>query len=291
MAENELDMADQDPGNDPENLDALPELPAWLREWVPEPRELLSLDYADGVYSIAGRDFPTLDGAYDWACSENLNFDISPSIPGEENGWVFGPVERALGGRLYFSSTDQDKMMLLQYAYQEFLQAAEGYLANPTDFLRSYRFLDHHPAFWVREDRPRRGQREELNPTWDWKTGGHAMALWQCPMALGPQDSEEQRAHYPLGYSWAMEAGGHVLPGLQHHYHDLRLDVYGTSLEDAHTQLAALVHKFFNLDGTEREGVEYEKSELELTLEARMNSLQELLEDVPQETEEGTHGE
>jgi hypothetical protein len=53
------------------------------------------------------------------------------------------------------------------------------------------------------------------------------------------------------------------------------LDIYAQTFEEAVVLLAQKVDKFFDIDGTERPDVEYEKSEIEKTLEERVKDLPE----------------
>ena len=46
-----------------------------------------------------------------------------------------------------FSYTDQNKFEHLQSALQTAFENEQAYLANPTDFLTAYHFIDTHPAF------------------------------------------------------------------------------------------------------------------------------------------------
>jgi hypothetical protein len=68
-----------------------------------------------------------------------------------------------------------------------------------------------------------------------------------------------------------------VPPERKHRYHDLRLDTYEDTYEKGIIATAKLVHKFNDLDGSERPDVDYEKSELEVILEERMAEVDKAL--------------
>lgn len=66
-----------------------------------------------------------------------------------------------------------------------------------------------------------------------------------------------------------------LLNTYQEHYYDMRLDVFADTYEAAIIAFASKVDTFFYPDGTKREGVAYEKSERELSIEESLCELQE----------------
>lgn len=155
--------------------------------------------------------------------------------------------------RLLISHTSADSEYLAKAGYLGFLNTAEAYLGNPDDFLLSWEFINHHPAFWYRWNE---------NHEHAWTTDNGVSKMW-----IQPTLNDEGNLVF------MMEAGAAVPPARTTHYHDFRLDVWAPTYENGIIQTAALVHKFFHLDGSERENVEYQKSELELILEQRINEL------------------
>ena len=115
---------------------------------------------------------------------------------------------------------------------------AEVYHGAPGDFRASYMFLDTHPAFWWRDSN---------NVDAQWHVEGYTNKIWT--ETVGRSDSD--------GYSWALEAGASVPDEHTQHYHDLRLDAYADTLEEAFVQLAYLVSEAFYDDGTEKEDTEH----------------------------------
>lgn len=156
-------------------------------------------------------------------------------------------------------STPIDTRGLETHEYWEFLCTAREWLQNKDDFLLSYYFIDHHPILWMRS-------RPETHPN-QWNTDSGVSKLW-----MHPQRREDGTI------CMMMEAGSAVPDARQRRYHDLRLDTYTNSFEEGIVATAALIHKFFDLDGSERKGVDYEKSELEVTLDERLASYQEALD-------------
>lgn len=139
--------------------------------------------------------------------------------------------------------------------YINFLQLAKRYIAEPDNVVLAYEFIQYHPAFWYRY---RDGHKN------DWSTEDGHKSVW-----VYPTFNKEGNLVVML------EHGSTVSPEYKEHYHDFRLDVWGTSFEDAYVQLAKLVHKFFYLDGSERPDVPYAKSDLEIELKEIMSSLDE----------------
>jgi hypothetical protein len=247
------------------------ELPAWLTDILPEPALPAIIKYHDENYFVhypengeypeskISEAFKTIVEAYDSIKIREIDpiFDDSlPELKDKDNRHGMISVESDIGSgfmRALISSTEDDHLKILQYHYSGWRESVDEYLNHPDDFLIAYYFLDGHPCFWTRE----LNSSNEVRDPFAWKTSGHAMSLWAMP-----QFSEKNST----GVTFMMEAGSHIAPAYTSKYHDLRLDVYGTSYEDAIIKTAALVHKFFDLEGNERENVEYEKSQLEVDL-------------------------
>lgn len=155
---------------------------------------------------------------------------------------------------MLLSFTDAEHEWLAKSNYLHFLESALYYLEKPDDFLRAWTFVNNHPAFWYRYS-------EDKNY---WITNEYSRKVWIQP-ALNDQNE----------IVFMLEAGSAVEPERTSHYHDLRLDIWASSYNEGFIKLAALVHKFFHLDGSERENVEYEKSSLEKILEERVADLDE----------------
>jgi len=162
-------------------------------------------------------------------------------------------------GTMLISHTSEDSLYLDKDHYLEFLKTAETYLTDPGDFLTAWYFLASHPYAWYRYD---------ADKDHSWSTHELTSKIW-----VAPTTNDEGELVF------MMEAGAAVEPERTSHYHDLRLDVYADSYNNGIIELAALVHKFYYLDGSERENVEYEKSELELTLENRMADVERAIEE------------
>lgn len=135
--------------------------------------------------------------------------------------------------------------------YYTWLQEARYWIENKDDFLAAYHFLAGHPAFWKRP-------RPDDYPN-EWSTDGGVSTIWSYP---------QRRENGSI--CMMMETGSMMPPMRNHRYHDLRLDTYEDTYELGIIATAKKVHKFFDLDGSERPDVEYKKSKLELELEERM---------------------
>lgn len=233
-------------------------------EEVPETH---TLTFSDGVFHLSGIEatFETFKEAYKHVKSlrHQMKFDDSIFDSGQLVDQVIGVSvvgdERpGMSGRIYLGYSDP---RILEYNH--YLTWLNGtvryYLEDPNDFLTAYYFLDSHPAFWYQP-------RPEEYPH-QWQTGSAISNMWIQPT----KNSKGELV-------FMMECGATV-PGTSHHYHDLKLDVYAPSYNDAIIQTAALVHKFFDLDGSKRPDVDYEKSELEKTLEERLAAYEKAVKD------------
>lgn len=266
------------------------ELPKWLKELLPEPALPAAIKFRDGEYfvhypengeypeSAISGSFESIVEAYESINTRETDPIFDPSLPelkDRHNRSGMISVKSDLGSgfsRVLISSTENDHLNILRYNYDQWQNSAPQYLANPDDFLMAYYFLDGHPCFWTRE---LTSQGEHRDP-FSWKMSGHAMNLWSMPQ-LSKENS--------TGVTFMMEAGSHIAPAYTSKYHDLRLDVYGNSYEDAIIKTAALVHKFFDLEGNERENVEYEKSQLEVELEASLERSNAALDEAAKTSE------
>lgn len=266
-------MADED---DTSTLDKLA-LPKWLDAIIPPAREPYTIDYANGKYVIfpPGSEYSNivsehdnLVDAYDDAHARDNNddngggLDITDNVPEVKDNslgkmMLSVPTDNSKFLRALIFITDAERLNMLKYRYYSWLKHASAYKNNPDDFMLSYTFVDSHPSFWTHEGAP---GKEEF--TYNWNTEDYANKLW-----IHPTHDDDDNIVFMA------EAGSHVPPDYTTHYHDLRLDVYADSYENAISKMAAKVHKFFAPDGSERENVEYEKSHLELLLEERMKDV------------------
>lgn len=147
----------------------------------------------------------------------------------------------------------------LDYAhFYQWLKEAREWIENQDDFMAAYGFLAGHPAFWKRS-------RPEEYPN-QWSTDEGVSTIWSSPTYR--KDGT---------ICMMMETGGMVPPARDHRYHDLRLDTYEDTYEKGIVATAKKVHQFFELDGSERPDVDYEKSELELVLEERLGEMNKAL--------------
>lgn len=227
-------------------------LPPWIG--LPAPRPFVYIDYNYELSYFVDFEggievFDTLEEAY--GAVDNYNFEISPAAleaagGNDDDGLITIPASNGYS-RLLIRLNDIERWDMVQWEYHQAVQNIRDWRDNPTLDNACY-MLDTHPAFWTRH---------KYEPTWDWKADGHVKEFW---FARGDD-------------CWMMEAGGHT-EDFVHKFHDLRLDIWEDTFEDCIIKMAVLVDKFFNEDGTEREGVAYEKSELELLLEERLKELE-----------------
>lgn len=113
--------------------------------------------------------------------------------------------------------------------YRKYLESIEEYRKDPKNFLKAYYFVSGHPAFWTKEVRG------------DYIYWEKHRDFWMRPMK---RDNGEVLI--------LMEAGQAVPPLRNEHYHDLELDVYSDTYENAIIEMAALVDNYFHYDGTHK---------------------------------------
>lgn len=238
-------------------------LPEWFLEELPEIQEPALLMYKDNQYFAVSPSkekiaFSIIDEAYDHIKkSWKLEVDFDESLPEHKKGRtrIYGS-RTTIGTRLFISSTDSHKIKKFEKDYEYFLNIAEQYKNNPNDFRIVYQFVDTHPAFWSRASKEH---------PWNWDTYGHCDGHIG-KLSLSPifnKDEEET-------YDWIIETGPHVEPDYNERYHDYRLDSHGSTVEEAFINLAMLINKFFNLDGTEKENVEHKKPDWIVEIEKRL---------------------
>lgn len=251
-----------------ENDAEFTKLPQWLQEQLPEVTPPSEIAYSNNTYTLTQpngdtQNFQKLVEAYDYAKSHKQHVIINPSVP-ESNkeeaamGMLTIPCENSDNRRVLFTSSEIDNLYSLMHKYNNFLKISEAYEKTPQDFMLSYSFIDSHPAFWIKEEHY---IKDATDKTFHWDKN-YAQKVWVCPTT----DDEGNTV-------WMLEAGAHIEPEYVDHYHDYRLDVWEPTIEQAYIKLAENVSKFFNTDGTEKENVPYEKSELEITLEKTIAQL------------------
>lgn len=232
-------------------------LPEWMKPHIPEPTEPIRIGYENNEYVVVEPNnkrttYKNLEEAYDYS-RENGDTIIEESVPEYDEMFIMVPMENGRK-RIILSFCDKDRLYLLEMDYENFLKTADEYHKNPTIFFNAYNYIDGHPAFWT--------MCGEKTPTYEWNRS-HIRSIWSAPLS----DDKGNLV-------WALETGAHT-PDFRSHYHDLRLDTYAPTIEEAYIKLAAKISKFYNDDGTEKTGVVYEKSETELLLEERMSEYYE----------------
>lgn len=192
----------------------------------------------DGRFFIDGSDvkYDEPDALYEDIISKGYSpqFEFTDEYKGSSySASLFGDLKNRKTGKIYKTESNTNRPLAFSH-YFKYLQLAKKYLNNSEDFVLSYRFLELHPAFWTRT---------EHDPNY-WITyaglsGNYVLVL--TDKKNKPTICFEHGAAYGDRYTTC---------------HDYRLDVYAPTFEDAYIQLAALVHKYFYLDGSEREDIE-----------------------------------
>lgn len=239
-------------------------LPSWLAEQIPPPRPQLTIGRFTGencveVLNAQGDSFgeyPSVEEAYRAVKTDEVvvTFDESVNGFGGELHDDSFFVEAGESGLLTFLSglTDETMMENLQEEYLSWLELDQKWRQASQDWSVCYQWLNCHPIFWVKHVE---------GPSLFWHTASGLQTLW-----------------HDVGYDEdttvvMLEHGPHCEPHYLELSHDLRLDVYAPTFEEAFVKLAHLVDKFYDVDGTEREGVEYEPSEWEKEITRRIKEV------------------
>lgn len=230
----------------------VPSLPDWLESLLPEQIQphVLSTVEENGerilrVTSPAGEftDFRKLaevdqarhTGGWDLIIEDDVYEHFSE---GRRHGMLTYPSEQDGYVGMLMARSDGKRRASLERAYSEFLEAKQLYDCDPKDFVKAWRFIDCHPAFWTAYDL-------EKHP-WYWETQGYGSKLRQEVYA-------SSKDRLPVV---SLEAGGHVPhatspsgKAYSEHYGDWRLEVRARSFEEAILELAFRVSKAFDAQG------------------------------------------
>ena len=206
---------------------------------------------SDSEKNPVGETYDNIELAYDYVKDE-LQGDVvftgnlKLATGKDNNSFISVPSrQHPKHFRLLMSHTDRDAEYIAKANYYEFLELTNNYEKNSTNFKTCFYWLDAHPAFWSRTE-------TDVNR---WRTSNNSHICVDVTL------DEAGNTVVMLEY------GGAVEPERTHHYHDFRLDTYTSTYEEGIVALAALVHKFFNVDGSERENVEYKKGKFEIELD------------------------
>ncbi len=224
------------------------ELPAWLVAELPAVKPHGSADAAGrfGVVYTApdGRTtaFPDVVSAYESLREVGLEFgEELVRREGARTGMITFPSERQGFLTAWIPHNDTRDLARLVADYRESLEWSKRYRQDGgDDFLSAFRYVDTHPAFWVR-----RGGGVGERARWFWETSGH-MNRVDLIVTSGEDDSEPEGRSVLI----ELETGMHTLD-MTEHFHDPYLDATGPTFEDAVLMLARNVALSFNDDGTE----------------------------------------
>lgn len=237
-------------------------LPEWLQTELPEPRPVKTISWADGVFHVTDHPetYTSIIEAYDAVekTDEATTFDESVNGHGGQlhhRAFFCDQEKGEKSARLLIAFTDEDHLDILQTVYNNWMELHEQYKQNQQNWVTAYNWLQHHPVFW---------HRLKNEKTYYWVTDD---GLKSNSVFAGY--NEETGKPQVL-----MEHGGHVEPEYTTFYHDLKLDTEAETFEEAYINLASLVNKFYNPDGTEKPDVPYEKSYLEKQLDKYAEELE-----------------
>lgn len=127
----------------------------------------------------------------------------------------------------YFVSTESDteSVLKIKYDLHSFYKLSKRWRENPT-FINSYYFITNHPMFWLR-----------YKESWVWDT------FHQPSVEFMEEDGK---------VVCLLEAGEHVEPDYNYHYHDYELDTYADTYEKAIIKLAKKIDSLYDDNGTSK---------------------------------------
>ena len=177
------------------------------------------------------------------SCPEMQSNDVDYTDYNRIKAEFKGPVPKKRGSFYDAIGDDEETKFFLMTPrctfelYFEDAKKRETYFVKKHDFQSSYNYVTNHPVFWTRY------AYEKYTGPYSWNKNS-SEAIWSSP--IWGKDGK---------YKWALEHGAHI-PHTEYtnRYHDLRLDVYGGTIEEAYVMLADEVFKLWDFDGTEKEG-------------------------------------
>jgi hypothetical protein len=205
-------------------------LPEWM-DYPEEEKTIYTLVQDGDTFLITetGERFDDVESAYDYI-SKDLDGD--PDLSAIKPRLLFTEKRRLL-----LSFTSEDHRRLDRYNYWSFLQRNEEYLANQDDWFNAYHWLVNHPAFYHRI-------KGDLNR---WISDDGLAGLSQ---SIYKRDDGEIVVLLEHGAWGDADKTGQA-------YHDYRIEVSASTIEDAYVALAKRVHENFAEDGIDygKEGV------------------------------------
>jgi hypothetical protein len=212
------------------------------------PKEFQIINSGDD-FTIKGdknnKTFTKMSEAYDYV-NEVLkgnpifNSDIIPTEGSEVHyGFYEEPVDN--GVRLLLSHSHQDTLYNLEYQYKYAIKCEKRFNKKPT-FYNAYEFLIHHPMSW---------SRNQKHPNF-WRTDSGLDDMWTSVLRVKNEKGKLETVilleHGP--YLDSELKGKHN--SKNNSSHNFRLDATAKTYEKAIIKLAKRVHKFYNIDGSDK---------------------------------------
>jgi hypothetical protein len=233
----------------PEDEMALELMTVKLPDWIPVPKSLPHRNIAyspeKGIYVMeTGDQYDSLVQAEQALTSRPQRYDIffDESLVEAKLGIHF------LGDRSCFvtargagliNMTTGAREMLMKGHYHTFLELDALYHQDPDDWVAAYTWLKHHPAFY---HYPRYTDIDDPDSDIIMQNGLRwlSVAVWRSEETDQPIVMFEHGATTGENSSLAQPS------------HDIRLDTYASTFEDAYLDLARSVDRLYGIDGLER---------------------------------------
>lgn len=180
------------------------------------------------------------------------------AFTGEDNPlFISSPVDGEEDfSEMFISHTDADSIYFAKSNYLGWLELAVEYEKDPGNFVLAYHYAKGHPAFWTRNGK-------DSN---DWVTDRDLYTIVH----------QGEKGEVTVGF----EDGQAVPPERVMHYHDIRLDSWGSTFEEAYIDLANKIYTYFEVDGTERPNVpDYKYAEINKIRDERIKKAEQSKKD------------
>lgn len=160
-----------------------------------------------------------------------------------------------------------DQREQVEASHKRWLEYANRWLQNHSDFKLSYRFISGHPAFW--HYTPTKGKDEAFNEL----LGSYDRSMEQPKypseeflklVELKYEECANFGAFYKTvftketGNIYDLECGQAIHPFLLSSYHNYSLDANGKSYEEAYSRVALNLYRYFGLQMSDDPASGYE---------------------------------
>lgn len=189
----------------------------------------------------------SLKELYDWKQKHNvvINIDETSDLGAELRNTP--PSDRI--PMTFGTSFDLMNMSLVGAEYASFLHAQQNYLVRPHDSKAAFTFINKHPMFWYIEPIFTRVRREGKRS----ESVMDKNSLTNNIRVTSNRGWAEVEVELFRGEEFSFETGGKP-NRTPESWHDYQLDVYSKSMDAGVVELAKLIYKYYDENGSLRNG-------------------------------------